>query len=248
MTHPDLSDAVLDELMRLREAGTAAQWRAERNIVHTDDGRSPRGELHTGSEADAKLIAAAVNALPALVKEVRELRRRVSVLTAANDMGDMNTGLAKRMIEDRDARLAAAESARDDLRTELENAVDRLASSDHVIREMQARERNMVADKLEAERGRDEWKRIAEDDNAAIHRAGAETRSKLRIAEAERDEARASNDAARECIRSEIATYGRLMGACTPQGTDWRRYRDIREVLIEVMVKARAALAKTEAR
>ena len=80
-----LTDDKLDELERLREAGTQGPWQAFDTAVHVgrqnsaeDSGKPAWGGFDLRhmprAEANAALIAASVNALPALVSEVRAMR------------------------------------------------------------------------------------------------------------------------------------------------------------------------------
>ena len=85
----------LDELDRLRAAATQGEWRAPAKVniaVHADDCaiyvNRPVGdeapETRARWDADARWIATAHNAYPAMAAELRELRAKVAELTAMN--------------------------------------------------------------------------------------------------------------------------------------------------------------------
>ena len=87
--------ADLDELDRLRAAATQGEWRAPAKVniaVHADDCaiyvNRPVGdeapETRARWDADARWIATAHNAYPAMAAELRELRRIVAA-TIVND-------------------------------------------------------------------------------------------------------------------------------------------------------------------
>lgn len=144
MTHPILRDEDLEKLMRLREAGTAdyavrfdprdMAW-----VVYcaADDMTIACFADDEQGHRDADVVAAAVNALPALVKEVRELRTAMVVADAivgavreterreGRDVDEMIKEMAGQPtmaeeIANLRAQLAATERARDEAMEALE--------------------------------------------------------------------------------------------------------------------------------
>lgn len=79
-----MTDAELDALMALKAAGTQGEWDARTFFKaedhHTMKVTPQRGVYGSMSPEDARLAAAAVNALPALVAAARERDRLRSLL------------------------------------------------------------------------------------------------------------------------------------------------------------------------
>lgn len=86
-----MSEEEFQELEMALRAATPAPWQASHHIDHTDDGftfcdvgswqvRAQQPRPGSDGEQDARLIAAAVNAAPSLISEVRRLRTRVKEL------------------------------------------------------------------------------------------------------------------------------------------------------------------------
>lgn len=154
MSASDLTDAGLDELVRLRKAGTAGEWRAPGGStkyaapVLLGAELAPRwtGYRDPNCQANARLIAASVNVLLPLVEEVRRLRAEVTTERARREGTEQAILVVAGDRDDAQRKLSDAFRALEVDKARLSSAIQRAEHLDAILARVDAKTLDLAAD------------------------------------------------------------------------------------------------------